>query len=129
MGNYALQSFVDLDLITGCQGLFDQAEKACDGDGVLLARVRRTRLSLDLLTLFNLQRLRLEYSQRHNSLTGFPFDGEAIERRYTEARLASVAERYPARSLEAEREEISSLLSCARRAGEWTLWEIRPPVK
>jgi len=52
-----------------------------------------------------------------------------MERRYTEARLASVAERYPARSLEAEREEISNLLSCARRAGEWTLWETRPPAK
>lgn len=127
-GQYALQSFVDLDLITGCQDLFDQAEEACEGDGVLLARVRRARLSLDLLTLFNLQRLRSEYGQRPPSPRGFPFDGETIGRRYTEARLASVAERYPARSLEAEREEIANLLQAARAAGEWTLWRTLPPA-
>ena len=128
VGNYALQSFVNLDLITGCQALFDQAEAACGGDGTLLLRVRRARLSLDLLTLFNLQRLRSEYRQRHRAFAGFPFDRDAIERRYTEARLAGVAERYPARRLEAERDEIAKLLQAARRAGEWRLWRTLPPA-
>jgi len=128
VGNYALQSFVDLDLITGCQALFDQAEAACGGDGTLLLRVRRARLSLDLLTLFNLERLKREYRRRYRSTDGFPLSREAIENRYTEARLASVAERYPARSLIAEQEEIANLLQAARRAGEWTLWRTLPPA-
>jgi len=128
VGNYALQSFVDLDLIAGCQSLFDEAEAACGGDGTLLLRVRRARLSLDLLTLFNLQRLEAEHRQRHHSPAGFPFDRGAIERRYIEARLASVAERYPVRNLEAERSEISTLLQTARRAGKWMLWRTLPPA-
>ncbi len=129
VGNYALQSFVDLDLIAGCQGLFDQAEQACGGDEELLLRVRRARLSLDLLTLFNLQRLQSEYRQRYHSLGGFPFDREAIEHRYTEARLTSVARRYSRRSLESERGEIAKLLTAARQAGEWSLWRTRPPPR
>lgn len=127
LGNYALQSFVDLDLVTRGQRLFDHAEKACGDDGELLRRVRRARLSLDVLTLFNLQRLSSEYRQRHHSLAGFPFDRGAIESRYTSTRLASVAERYPTRSLDAEREEIAKLLEAARQAGEWTLWRTQPP--
>ncbi|NSW58236.1 MAG: DUF4838 domain-containing protein [Armatimonadetes bacterium] len=126
VGNYALQSFVDLDLISDCQGLFDRAEAACGEDRGLLARVRRARLSLDILTLFNMERLHREYRQRNHSPAGFPFDREAIERRYTEARLASVAERYPDRSLDAEREEIAKLLQAARTAGNWTLWRTTP---
>lgn len=129
VGNYALQSFVDLDLITTCQGLFDQAEAACQGDATLLLRVRRARLSLDLLTLFNMERLEAEHRGRHRSTAGFPLVREEIERRYTEARLASVAERYPSRDLETEREEIANLLQAARAAGNWTLWRTRPPAR
>ena len=127
VGNYALQSFVDLHLISDCQRLFDQAEAACGGDGALLLRVRRARLSLDLLTLFNMDRLRREYRQRHHSTDGFPLDREAVERRYTESRLASVAERYPDRDLDTERKDISDLLSAARAAGDWTLWRTSLP--
>ncbi len=127
VGNYALQSFADLHLISDCQRLFDQAEAACGGDGALLLRVRRARLSLDLLTLFNMDRLRREYRQRHHSTDGFLLDREAIERRYTESRLASVAERYPDRDLDTERKDISDLLSAARAAGDWTLWRTSLP--
>lgn len=127
--NYALQSFVNLDLITACQALFDQAEQACGGDEERLLRVRRARLSLDLLTLFNLQRLHSEYRRGHRSSAGFPFDRDAIERRYTETRLVSVARRYPRRSLELEQQEIAKLLSGARQAGQWTLWRTLPPAR
>lgn len=128
VGNYALQSFVDLDLITDCQSVFDKAERACGGDGTLLGRVRRARLSLDLLTLFNMQRLQSAYRERHRSAVGFPFEPDAIEQRYAATRLQSVAERYPDRSLCAEREEIAKLLQAARQAGNWTLWRTRPPA-
>ncbi len=127
VGNYALQNFVNLDVITAAQGLFDQAESACGLDQVLLKRVRRARLSLDLLTLFNLQRLSEAYLQRYSSLDGFPFNREAIETRYTVARLESVAQRYPERNLDAEREAITRLLSDARNAGVWTVWRTVPP--
>ncbi|NPV46815.1 MAG: DUF4838 domain-containing protein [Armatimonadetes bacterium] len=129
LGSYALQSFVDLDLITGCQALLDRAEAACGADETLLLRVRRARLSLDLLTLFNLQRLQSQHRQRHQSSSGFPFDRETVERRYTATRLASVAERYPSRRVEVEREEIAKLLAAARKAGDWRLWRTPPPAR
>ncbi len=91
-GNYALQSFVNLPLLTDCPRLGDEAERACAGHEKLLIRGRRARLSLDLLALFNRQRLQSGYRRRHYSSAGFPFHREAIERRYTEARLASVAQ-------------------------------------
>lgn len=72
--------------------------------------------------------LQREYRQRHRSLQDFPFVQKNIEQRYMQTRLASIAQRYPARSLELEKQEIARLLEAARQAGDWQLWRTTPPA-
>lgn len=67
--------------MNSCQRLFDQAEKVCGTDTVILNRIRRGRLSIDIATLFNLNKLMDEYKRIHGSPDGFPFDRKNIETR------------------------------------------------
>jgi hypothetical protein len=128
VGQYALQSFLGHDVVTSAQALFDQAEDACAGDGVLLGRVRRARLSLDLYSLFNLERFQAEHQHLAGPARDFPWARGALEKRYAEARLVSTRERFPDRDLGAEQEDISKVLAAARQAGVWSLWRTRPPA-
>lgn len=51
--------------------------------------VRRARLSLDLATLFYLNRMEADYRPRHRGLESSPLDRQVIARRYREVRLST----------------------------------------
>jgi hypothetical protein len=127
VSNYPLQNFLNYSTVYSCQVLFDQAEKACGTDTVTLNRIRRARLSIDIATLFNLDRLLDEYKRLTGSLDSFPFDRKNIETRYRESRISSTVERFPGRSIDEENVEIDKLLEASRKTGVWSLWHIVPP--
>lgn len=129
VGNYSLQSFLNFDTVSRCQILFDRAEKACGSDTTILSRIRRARLSIDVATLFNFERLQAEYRGLRGSLRGFPFERQNIESRYRESRLASTRERFPGRDIEKEGAEIDKLLEASRKTGVWSLWRTVPPIE
>lgn len=113
LGNMALQRFFGLDFAIEAHFLFDQAEKTAGTDEVLLERLRRARMDLDVATLFYLNRFREEYREKHGTLRDFPFDRQHLADRYYSARMQLMSRFYPNKA-EAEEKAVKELLLAAK---------------
>jgi hypothetical protein len=114
MGNMSMQKFFRLDFATKAHAIFDRGEKSVAGNKIMLDRLRRARMDLDIATLFYLNRFSVEYREKHGNLNGFPFDRQHIEQRYSTAREGLMHTYYPDKLVE-EQKNIDALLLAATK--------------
>ncbi len=93
-------TYLNADFVVRAQRLFDQAEKAVQGDPVLTRRVRYARLPLDRATIMAYPKLAAEWAARPGAKGALPLDREAAAKRALETWKAVIDQRMP----EADRE-------------------------
>jgi hypothetical protein len=97
-------TYLNLGFINHAQQVFDQAEKAVEGDATLLRRVRHARLPLDRATLVLYTRLMSDWLALGKPPGQTPPDREAIGRRVLDTWLAQAKLRLPEGAFETEKQ-------------------------
>ena len=102
--------YIDLDTLLECHKLFDQAEENAASSKVLLARVRRARLGIDILSGRQIRYYFDEWKKRGNTEATFPIDRKKIASRLR-ASWPEWVNRYknPKRHLDEMQQEISKI--------------------
>jgi len=95
----------DVPFLVKAHGMFDRAEKAVQGDPVLLRRVRHARLSLDRTTLGLFHRLARGWDARKGPM---PLDQNAIAARTKETWLTMIALRTPPEQQQQEKVNVEA---------------------
>ena len=96
-------TYLNLSFITRAQRLFDDAERAVEGDPVLTPRVRHARLSLDRATIAAYPKLVSEWQSQGGDPERFPLDRETVAQRALDTWNAQIDMRIPAQQRDAER--------------------------
>ncbi|MCC6698626.1 MAG: DUF4838 domain-containing protein [Candidatus Hydrogenedentes bacterium] len=97
--------YLDLDFMIEAQQLFDEAERAVDGDPVLLRRVRHARLPLDRASVVLHPDLIAQWTRTGHEPEAMPLDRDAIAARYKDTWYTQIDFRIPESGRAPERAE------------------------
>ncbi len=81
---------LNLDTVTAAEALFDRAEEKTAGDPVLLRRVRRARMNLDITAALRARQLGAEHFARGGAEENFPLDMAAMADRALASRVENI---------------------------------------